>query len=198
MMGKMSLSVVAWAWVVGLLLAAGACQSPEPSSESDASYVPSATVKDLMLGLIDTSADVVWDAVLTVVGPEGVVDKAPQTEEEWGEVRYAALRLAEAANLLMIPGRRVARPGEKSEFPGIELEPEEMDALLAKDRETWVAGAQMLRTASLEAVKAAEAKDAQMLFEVGDRIEATCENCHTKYWYPNQVLPPGYENYQRK
>ena len=36
------------------------------------------------------------------------------------------------------------------------------------------------------ALKAIEAKDAQGLWDAGGKIDMACENCHLKYWYPNQ------------
>ena len=39
------------------------------------------------------------------------------------------------------------------------------------------------------AAKAADAKDADKIFEVGETIEHACENCHKTYWYPNEVIP---------
>lgn len=175
------------------LVFGNACQSRQSQqADSQPEYVPIATVKDLMLSLIDPSADVVWEAVTTIINANGIVEKVPQTEEEWINVQRGALRLVEATNLLLVPGRHVARPGEKSEAPGVELEPEEMEALINKDRPGWIARAEGLREASLEALKAIEARDAPKLFELGEKIEMACENCHTNYWYPNQVLPPGY------
>jgi hypothetical protein len=95
----------------------------------------------------------------------------------------------EAANLLMIPGRRVARPGEKSETPGVELEPEEMDALIAKDRPAWNTRAKALHDVMAQVVQAIDAKDAEKVFELGEQIEHACEGCHRQYWYPNEVIP---------
>ena len=152
-------------------------------------FVPEATIKDLMLGLVDTSADVVWLSVTTVVGNQGVVETRPKSDDDWEQVRYGALRLAEAANLLKIPGRRVARPGEKSVAPGVELEPEEMQALIDKDPAGWIQRATALHEAAMLAVRAAEAKDADKIFEVGETIEHACEGCHRAYWYPNEKIP---------
>lgn len=168
-----------------------ACQSRQPES-GQPQYTATATVKDLMLSLVDPSADVVWESVTTVVTAAGIDEKVPRTDEEWTNARHGALRLVEATNLLMIPGRHVARPGEKSETPGIELEPDEMEGLINKDRPAWIARAKALHDASLAALQAIDAKDAPKLFELGEQIENACESCHSQYWYPNQVLPPGY------
>ncbi|HZM95675.1 MAG TPA: hypothetical protein VFB92_19735 [Vicinamibacterales bacterium] len=184
--------------VLGLIvcvmcLAGGACQSQQSSSAPatpQPGYLPTATIKDLMLSVVDPSADVVWLSVTTVVDEKGLVETMPKSDEEWLKVRHGAVTLMEAANLLMIPGRRVARPGEKSETPGVELEPEEMDALIAKDRAAWNARATRLHDTVAEVIQAIDAKDGNKVFELGEKIEEACENCHKQYWYPNEVIPP--------
>jgi len=178
---------------LALLVALGAAACRSQSDEAAAStlppFVPDVTIKELMLNVIDTNADVVWLSVTTVASAEGLVETRPKTDEEWARVRAGAITLAEAANLLMIPGRRVARPGEKSETPGVELEPEEMDVLIAKDRASWDKHARALYDAAMIAAKAAERKDADKIFEIGESIEHACEGCHRSYWYPNEKIP---------
>src|SRR5262249_17543674 len=88
-----------------------------------------ASIKDLMESIIDPSADVLWGAVGTVADKEGVHELLPKTQEEWLDVRRAAVRIIEGGNLLMMPGREAAPPGTKSEVPGVELEPAEMTQL---------------------------------------------------------------------
>jgi hypothetical protein len=176
-----------------LLVLTAACQSRESSSPpatSQPEYLPTATIKDLMLSVIDPAADTVWLSVTAVVDEKGLVETVPKSDEEWAKVRHGAVTLMESANLLMIPGRRVARPGEKSETPGIELEPEEMDVLIAKDRAAWNARAKRLHDVVLEVIQAIDAKDSNRVFELGERIEESCEGCHKQYWYPNEVIPP--------
>jgi hypothetical protein len=173
---------------------AAACQSqsapPPAPAEPQPAYAPTATIKDLMQSIVDPNADVVWLSVTTVQDAKGITDKAPKDDEEWKAVRHGAIALAEAANLLMMPGRSVARPGEKSETPGVELEPSEMDALIAKDRASWQMRALALHAAALDVLKAVDTKDSQKVFEVGEEIERACENCHSHYWYPNEKIPP--------
>jgi cytochrome c556 len=171
-------------FLAALVLAA--CQGSKPSEPP---YVVSGTIKDIMQGIVDTNADVVWQSVSAVSNEKGLQEIRPQNDEDWAKVRHGAYALAEATNLLMMPGRRVARPGEKSETPGIELEPEEMDALIAKDRPEFYKRAAALREAALEVVAAVDKKDADKVFEVGEHIERACENCHKHYWYPNEVIP---------
>ena len=178
-------------FLVALSLVVGtACRSQQPASAVQPEYVPTATVKDLMLSLIDPAADVVWESVQTIVTPAGTEEKMPKTDEEWAAVRGGALRVVEGANLLMMPGRPVARPGEKSVTPGVELEPEEIEANINKDRAQWNKLAMGLHDITVEALKAIDARDVNALIEIGGRMDMACENCHSTYWYPNQPLPP--------
>ena len=186
------------AFFLASLVIAAACHgpaetTPPPLPASPPEYFPTATVKDLMQSVVDPSADVVWLSVTTIQSAKGTVETAPHTDEEWTKVRHGAIALTEAANLLMVPGRHVSRPGEKSETPGIELEPSEMEVLIAKDMTAWHKRAKALHEAGLAALQAIDAKDAQKVFEVGEQIERACEGCHSQYWYPNEKIPlvPG-------
>jgi hypothetical protein len=165
--------------------AAPAAAAPPPPE-----YVPTATVKDLMQSVVDPNADVVWLAVTTVQTAKGTLETRPKNDEEWTKVRHGAIALTEASNLLMVPGRHVARPGEKSDTPGVELEPSEMEALISKDLGAWRKRAHGLHEAGVAALQAIDAKDADKLFEVGEQIERACEGCHSQYWYPNEKIPP--------
>lgn len=171
-------------------LSFAACQQrEEAATPAPPAYQPTSTIKELMLNIIDPSADVVWLSVTMVSSAQGLVETVPKTDEDWLAVRHGATTLMEAANLLMMPGRRVARPGEKSETPGVELEPEEMDALIAKDRAAWDARAKALHDAAFATLQAVDARDADKVFELGEQIELACEGCHSNYWYPNEKIP---------
>lgn len=174
------------------LCGVAACQNKTTSTTVAAAapvYTPEATIKDIMDAIVDPSADVVWNSVTTTVAANGVEEKRPTTDDDWAEVRRGAIRLAEASNLLVMPGRHMARPGEKSETPGIELEPQEMEVLVNNDRAGWNARAGKLHEMSLEILKAIDNKDAEKMFEVGDALDTACENCHKQYWYPNEKIP---------
>jgi hypothetical protein len=143
------------------------------------------SIKELMLSIVDPSADDVWGAVGTVVDKdEGIKEMIPKTEEEWAAVRRASVRIAEAGNLLAMAGRRTAPPGTKSETPGVELEPEEMDALIRANRAGFESFARALNGVGSDLVRAADAKDADKILDIGARMEDVCESCHQTFWYP--------------
>jgi hypothetical protein len=110
------------------------------------------------------SAEVVFEAVGTIVSTSGVEEIAPKNEEEWANVRNSALTLAECGNLLMISGR-------------------------ARDQADWMKMSQALVDAGLVALKAAEAKNPEALFEAGGKVYEVCEHCHSRYWKQDRPQP---------
>jgi hypothetical protein len=146
---------------------------------------PVATIKDIMDSIVDPSADALWHSVATVSSAKGIEDRQPRTDEEWANVRRDAIRLVEASNLLVLEGRHVARPGEKAENSGVELEPEKIEKLINDDRHAFVELAHGLQDSALPALTAIDAKNADALLAAGAAIDRACESCHLKYWYPD-------------
>jgi len=147
------------------------------------------SIKELMDSIIDPSADVLWNAGGTVVDKDGFHELAPKTEEQWLDVRRAAVRIIEGGNLLMMPGREAAPAGTKSETPGVELEPAEISALIKKNRKGFDGFAKALQGVGLEALRASDTKNAALLLDMGARMDAVCESCHQTFWYPNVLKP---------
>lgn len=175
------------------LLASGCASQPASPATADAApappYAATATVKEIMLHIIDPAADDVWQAVMTVDSTQGTVETVPRSDEDWNKARSGAVMLIEASNLLMIPGRHVAKPGEKSEAPGVELEPAEMEVNILKDLPEFHKAALRLHDAATQALTAIDGKNPNKLFELGETIEMACEHCHSRYWYPNEKIP---------
>jgi len=169
-----------------LVFLAGACTRQTPQATQQQPGYRLNTVKDVMDSIVDPASDYIWDSVETTVSAKGVEEKMPRTDEEWKQVRRHAVMLLEATNLLQIPGRHVAKPGEKADDPKVELSPEQIEDLINKDRASWNKYAQGLHDATMEAFKAIEAKDAEGLLNSGDGIDNACEKCHLHYWYPNE------------
>src|SRR5262245_10539103 len=109
--------------IAGLLVIPSACSKP---GQATAPLLRTATIKDIMDSMVDPSGDFMFESVAEIADEHGVTHKAPQTEDEWEEVRRRSLVLLEAPNLLTMEGRKVAQPGEKSKNPQVELQPEEI------------------------------------------------------------------------
>ena len=137
-----------------------------------------------MDGMVDPAADTIWNSVSITITKKGTAEKAPHTDEEWRTVRHSAIELIEASNLLQIPGRHVAMPGQRNE-QGIELQPEQIEALINQDRQTLITLAHGLHEAATQALHATEAKDPAKVLESGGDIDNACEHCHQIYWYPH-------------
>ena len=176
--------------VVPMVYLAVSCAA-KPETPAAPEYNIVATIKDIMDSAVDPSADYIWESVGTEVSAKGVIEKAPKNNDEWKEERRRAVLLVEAANLLIMPGRHVAKPGEKSENPGIELSPEEIEDLINKDRPTFIRLAREFQATAIEQLKAVDNKDLQGLLKTGGDIDTNCENCHKTYWYPND---PAFAN----
>ena len=168
--------------------AATSAHVEQPPAEA----APVGTVKDVMKGIVDPNAMAIWDAVGAESTPTGVVEKAPQTDAEWAVVEHNALTLAEAANLLLTPGRPMSRPEEansKSQPDAPELTPTQIEKKIADNRAEWVKHAKELQATAVMAMAAAKAHDKDGLLNVGEAIDSACESCHVVYWYPDEKAP---------
>ena len=134
---------------------------------------------------VDPSGDFLFESVAQIADEKGIREKAPETDEEWKDVRARAIILLEATTLLVMPGRKVAQPGEKSKNPAVELSPEQIQPLIDGDRLSFIRRAGVLQDAAAAVLKAADAKDKKALFDSLQQIDHACENCHLQYWYPN-------------
>lgn len=176
------------------LCACGKTEAPAPAATADAGipYRPTASIQEIMLSIVDPSADEVWESVAVISTEKGVEERHPRTDEDWAKVRAHAVALMEASNLLMMPGRRVAAPGKPLQDEGIEgvLNAAQVQALIDKDHNAFAARALALHDAAAAALKAIDEKSVSGLSEVGGPIDEACESCHTVYWYPNAAPPP--------
>ena len=117
---------------------------------------PLATVAQIMNGITQPNATIVYDAVGTIMNAEGITEIEPKTDEEWARVANAAAALIESGNLLLIDGRRV-------------------------DEGDWVKMSKAMMDATQPALKAALAKDKDGILEAGVGINETCDTCHVRY-----------------
>lgn len=127
-----------------------------------ATIEPVGTVQQIM-HVLDSSADAIWESVSTDVTAAGVTEVAPASEEEWLALETHAIALAEAGNLLMLPGRAV-------------------------DEDQWLLRARELREAGRAALAAARSRNPDELLRVGEVVTLSCDNCHRIYWTADRVL----------
>jgi hypothetical protein len=164
------------------------CGAERPADEPDGSaagYSITATVEEIMRYVVDPASDAIWESVVTEVTAEGVTEHLPETDDDWAALRGHALTLVEATNLLLMPGRPVASPESRSEMPGVDLEPEQIEALLVEGRPAWNLFVQGLHESGLVVLDAVDRRDVDALLVAGDGLDLACENCHLRFWYPS-------------
>jgi hypothetical protein len=158
--------MVHWLFVVGALLfvsgiglviaaARGARETPAAAAPA-AAIEPVATVKQIMKGIVDPAAKKIFDAVSTTVGPEGVVEHKPTTDDEWEDVGNSAAAVIEAGNLMLMGNRAI-------------------------DRDEWVKMSRAMIDAGRQVLRATQQKDSDKVFELGEPLNESCDSCHGKY-----------------
>ena len=160
-------------------------KSAEPAMPD---FKPTFPIEEVMGHIVMPSADKLWGSVATTVSAKGVEDIVPKTDEDWETVRNYAVTIAEATNLLLIPGRRVAAEGKK-EADKSELSPEQIEAKIKMDPAMWASHVAKLHDVAMESIAAIDKKNADALLEAGDHLDKACEDCHLVYWYPNEKTP---------
>jgi len=85
----------------------------------------------------------------------------------------------------------VARPEEENTSAGpTELPPIQIQAKIEANRELFDKYLDALQATGIEALTAVKAKSVQGLFDVGEKIDVACENCHLEFWYPGEKPQP--------
>jgi hypothetical protein len=182
--------IVTWA----LLAVPAACsQQSEPAAPATRdpaplaiAYAPASTLQEIMDSVVDPAADAIWDAVSFTSDASGTHEKKPTTAEEWHQLRRASVVLVESANLLAVPGRKVAVTSKT-------LVNEDLDLAAIQQRldtrhAEFSALASALRDVGLKLIAAADRQDVEAITELGGKLDEVCEACHRPFWYPE--APP--------
>jgi hypothetical protein len=130
-----------------------------------------ATLAQLMQGILYPSSNVIFAAqgqnpadVPPAKDPSTATNPLASAYGKWQAVENSALALAEAANLLTIPGRKCSN--------GRDVPIENAD---------WPKLVQGLRDAGMTAYKAAQSKNQDKILDAADVMTTACANCHDKY-----------------
>jgi len=128
--------------------------SPSPSTASDQAPSTTTPIAPRIIGTMsELMVDIIYpdsDAILYIE------TRTPKNDMEWNELQGKALMLAEAGNLLMMPGR-------------------------ARDQERWLEDAKLMRDAGAAALRAAKAKDVAALAALNEQVYVSCTTCHMHY-----------------
>jgi len=132
-----------------------------------------ANLNQLMRGVLYPAANVVFFAqadnpaeVKAVPGqdPSMATDPLTSVFGGWQAIENAALALAESATLLSVSGRVCAN-----------------GAPVPVTDPAWATFVQEVRDASMQAYKAAQAKDQEKMIALSEGLSASCAHCHRKW-----------------
>jgi cytochrome c556 len=172
---------------LGVCLALAGCSRPDESAPAAATNavepVPGASINEIMAMQAEPAADVIWNSVRTVSDATGIHEYRPATDAEWAAVEQAARALIGVSELVRQPGRPLIHPGAKIEEGGT-LTADQIQAKIVAERDVFVERAKGLEIAAQRTLAAIQARDADLLLEVGGPLDDACEACHTHFYYP--------------
>jgi len=181
--------------IVSLLLLSSCEKAPAPVADEASKRVveqlatlsATATVKQIMMTVIDPNADFLWGSTQEIADSLGVRKKEPKTDADWAAVRYSLLLLRDAPALLVAPGRKAALLSDRSSNPAVENQPEVIQALMDTQRPEWTKRAEALRSVAMAGLVAADARDVVAFNKALTDLDHACESCHVHFWYPNDL-----------
>jgi hypothetical protein len=156
--------------VLTVLLAVGACTSAPPPPDAPAAQVE-ASLNQVMRGILFPNSNIIFDAQDKDPGaPPDPNDAAAAanpyagTYGGWEAVENASMALAEAANLISLPGRSCAN-GKP----------------VPLGDPTYQKGLAALREVAALSYETARAKKLEAMLDVADKLTMACATCHDVY-----------------
>jgi len=165
-------AVIAGAAAMAVVQAqAPAAPKPAAAAPAAARYRTHGNLNQVMRGILFPNSNVVFAAqsedfakIAQDKDPSTATDPLKGVYNSWTAVEDSGYALAEAANLLMIPGR-VCSNGKPAPVGNAD----------------WAKFAAGLREAGMEAVKAGKAKSQDAVLDVSDKMTTACSACHDVY-----------------
>jgi hypothetical protein len=170
-------AVLSLSWV-GIASGQGAAPPPTASKRPVAAAKsraaadkPEGTLLQVMRAILFTNSNVIFAAqsqdpaaIKPSADPSTSTDPLSGSFGGWQAVENSSIALAEAANLLTIPGRMCSN--------GKPVPIQNAD---------WAKFVQELRDAGMASYKAAESKSQDAIVDVSDKVTQACTDCHDVY-----------------
>ena len=153
---KTQLSLIATAAVAVLALSSCAKKEVQPP------YDVHLDMKEIMGHVVDPGSWAFWHASGDVETADGPKSNLPTTTQGWEAAESGAAQVAEAGNLLLLPGYN-------------------------RNEKTWTDWAVQLQKAGFAGKEAAEKHDAKAMFTTGAEIYRVCTGCHAVYVIPAAI-----------
>jgi hypothetical protein len=148
-----------------LPLLAAACIGCGQAEESPTvAFDTTLSTAELMAHVIDPAAQGVWSRAGWIMDANGETALFPTIESEWAAAENAAAMVAEAGNMLLLPGRQ--------------------RILAEDDNGDWPRFARTLSERAHAVRAATESRQLQAMFDAGGDLYQACVACHEKYYAP--------------
>jgi hypothetical protein len=166
------LPLIAWS-LTSIFIGLAQAQTPLRAPGTAAPQKPQvvATLAQLMKGILFPSSNVIFAAqsenpadVPPAKDPSMATNPLASTYGKWEAVENSSLAIAEAANLLTLPGRKCSN-----------------GRAVPLQNADWAKFVQGLRDAGMTAYKAAQSKNQDKILDAADMLTTACANCHEKY-----------------
>ncbi|WP_164549729.1 cytochrome c [Altericroceibacterium xinjiangense] len=171
-------------WMAAAMIVGMGLTSATASSQS---ALPRISVREAMADHINPATLAVWDVTNTALADDGGLDPRLMDDAAWEKLAGAASVLhSDAALLSAQPKLQVVQPGREAGQSIAEsaYSAEQIQRFIDADPAAFREMAQQLSLTAAELAKAAQERDARRAGETAGQIDALCESCHQKFWYP--------------
>lgn len=151
------------------------------------------TVHEWMTGAAAPQGAILQDSVLKAMNDQGKPDASAMTAADWAQIIAAAQALKSSVGPIVdAPVLRVVSGGVKIQDEGTEgsSTAAQVQGFIDKDRPGFNTLAQGLAASADAFLAAADAKDAAKVLDASTALDAACQACHSKFWYPQQAPAP--------
>lgn len=150
-------SVALFISALAFIVAGARSVRPQTATRADVPLTPPvASVKQIMNAIVMPNANVIYNAVGTIMTGAKVEEIAPKNDKEWAAVGDSAAAIVESGNMLLIGDRLV-------------------------DKREWLSYTQRFIAAGKAALAAANEKKPDGVLAAGGDLNETCDACHEKY-----------------
>lgn len=126
----------------------------------------------------------IWDVTNNAMDDEGGLDPAQMDDAKWALIAEAADELAAASRDMAGAHHFIAAAADNFEVGEGEIPMADVQRFIDADPRTMGLMASALATHSDKLAAAARAKDAAATGDLVAEMDAVCESCHARYWYP--------------
>jgi len=145
---------------------------------------PTVEVRKTMQERVNPAMLAIWDVSNNALDDEGSLDSKLLDDAKWAQIAEQATLLAGAgSDMAATPSLTVAFPENRAVGDG-EISMEKVQEHLSADPEGFRQMARELTAHADKIAAAARAKDAAATGTLIGEMDAVCESCHSKYWYP--------------